>query len=79
MPLTAIVIHVTRRGPRADELLAGLSARLGRDVPAPDERGHVRILFEEGGSAAWHHVQEALDAAGDDWRECLHVNAEPHR
>jgi hypothetical protein len=74
VPLTAIVVHVTRPGGRANELLAAVSRQLGRGAPVPDERGHMRILLEESEGAAWQRVHEALDAAGDDWREHLHVN-----
>jgi hypothetical protein len=37
----------------------------------------VRILLEESEGAAWQRVHDALDAAGDDWHEHLHVNARP--
>jgi hypothetical protein len=77
VPLTAIVIHVTRPGARADALLAAATRRLGRGTPAADERGHVRILLEEPQAAAWDHVHDALDAAGDDWHEHLHINPRP--
>jgi hypothetical protein len=77
VPLTAIVVHVTRPGGRANELLAAVAKRLGRGTPIPDERGHVRILLEESEDAAWQHVQDALDAAGDDWHAHLHVNPRP--
>jgi hypothetical protein len=76
VPLTAIVVHVTRPGGRANELLAVLATELGRETPM-DERGHVRILLEESEAAAWQRVNDALDAAGDDWREYLHVNPRP--
>jgi hypothetical protein len=74
VPLTAIVVHVTRPGQRANELLAAVAEHLGRATPIPDERGHVRILLEESEGAAWQRVEDALDAAGDDWHEHLHVN-----
>jgi len=74
VPLTAIVVHVTRPGTRADELLAAVAKHLGRGTPMPDEQGHVRILLEESEDAAWQRVHNALDAAGDDWQEHLHVN-----
>ena len=77
VPLTAIVVHVMRPGRRADELLAAVAEHLGRGRQFPDERGHVRILLEESGGAAWQHVHDALDAAGDDWHEHLHVNPRP--
>jgi hypothetical protein len=77
VPLTAIVVCVTRPGGRADELLAAVAKQLGRGPPIPDERGHVRIVLEESEAAAWQRVKEALDAAGDDWDEHLHVNPRP--
>jgi hypothetical protein len=77
VPLTAIIVHVTHPGPRADELLAAVAGALGRATPKPDERGHARILLEEPEGRAWHRVHDALDAAGDDWPEHLHVNPEP--
>ena len=77
MPLTAIVVHVTRPGGRADELLAAVAKHLGGGAQIPDERGHVRILLEESEGAAWQRVNDALDAAGDDWHEHLHVGPRP--
>jgi hypothetical protein len=74
VPLTAIVVHVTRPGPRADELLAAVASHLGQETHAPDERGHVRLLLEESQDASWQHVHDALEAAGDDWREHLQLN-----
>ena len=72
VPLTAIVVHVTRPGRRADELLAAVAKQLG-GTQIPDERGHVRILLEESEGAAWQRVHDVLDAAGGDWRGHLHV------
>jgi hypothetical protein len=77
VPLTAIVLHVTRAGPRADELLAAVASHLGREIDPPDERGHVRLLFEEREDAGWQHVHDALAAAGEDWEEHLHLNPRP--
>jgi hypothetical protein len=77
VPLTAIVVHVTRPGGRADELLAAVAEQLGRGPQIPDERGHVRFLLEESEGAAWQRVNDALDAAGDDWDEHLRVNPRP--
>ena len=77
MPLTAIIIHVTQPGKRAGVLLDAATSHLGRETPAADERGHIRILLEEPEGAAWDHVHDALDAAGDDWHEYLHMNARP--
>jgi predicted Rdx family selenoprotein len=77
VPLTAIVVHVTRRGGRANELLAAVAEHLGRETLVPDERGHVRILLKDVEGAAWQRVHDALDAAGDDWHEHLHVSPRP--
>lgn len=77
VPLTAIVIHVTRPGTRANALVAAAASRLGRETPVADDRGHIRILLEEAECAAWDHVHDALDAAGDDWHEHLHINPRP--
>jgi hypothetical protein len=74
VPLTAIIVYVTRPGGRADELLAAVAKQLGRGPPIADERGHVRILLEESEGAAWQRVSDALNAAGDDWDEHLHLN-----
>ena len=76
MPLTAIVLHITRPGRRADELLASLAEALGVQMH-PDERGHARILLEASGDTAWQLVYDALEAAGDDWPDHLHVNPRP--
>jgi len=77
VPLTAIVVHVTRPGKRADELIAALATHLGRETQTPDEPGHVGVLLEEPEGAAWDLVREALDAAGDDWSEHLLLNPRP--
>ena len=74
MPLTAIVVHVTRPGPRADELLTAVASHLGQEMHAPDERGHVRLLLEQGADASWQRVHDALEAAGDDWQEHLQLH-----
>jgi hypothetical protein len=77
VPLTPIVLHVVRPGGRTDELLAALADHLGRAMQPPDELGHVRILLEEPQAPAWQRVHDALDAAGDDWQEHLHLNPPP--
>jgi hypothetical protein len=77
VPLTAIVVHVTRPGGRADALLASATKHLGGGTLSVDERGGVRILLEEAGGVAWDQVHDALDAAGDDWHEYLHIRPRP--
>jgi hypothetical protein len=77
VPLTAIVVHVTHPGDRANALLADVAGRLGRQTPTADDRGHVRLLLQEPAGAAWDHVHDALDVAGDDLHEHLHLNPRP--
>jgi hypothetical protein len=77
VPLTPIVVHVVRPGPRADELLAALAEHLGRAVAPPDELGHVRVLMQEPPAPAWQHVHDGLAAAGEDWEEHLQLNRLP--
>jgi hypothetical protein len=77
VPLTAIVVHVTRPGRRADELIAAVADHLGRKPLAPDAEGSVRILLEEPEGDAWDRVRAALDAAGDDWEEHVLVHPRP--
>jgi hypothetical protein len=74
VPLTAIVVQVTRPGARAEELLAAVTSHLGQATHVPDERGHVRLLFEQSGDASWQRVHDALQAAGEDWQEHLQLH-----
>jgi hypothetical protein len=75
MPLVPIRIVVTRPDKHADELLAAVARRLPRDAIAPDDNGVAHIVFEDAASsgAAWDDVYNALEAAGDDWRDYLHL------
>lgn len=79
MALVSTVVHVIRPGDRATALLAELAARLHRGTLAPHAHGHVRILFDnvDTSAEAWDRVREALDAAGGDWNDDLHLNARP--
>jgi hypothetical protein len=74
VPLTAIIVHVTRPGDRADALLTAVARHIGAATPTADERGHVRFLLEAPGGAAWDRVHEALDAADADWEQDLHMD-----
>ena len=79
MARTEITVRVARKGPRVHELLGSVAARLGKDDLEPDTRGVVGIELPERGPVAWERVRDALDAAGSDWREWLHLEARPRR
>lgn len=79
MARAVITIRVIRKGPRAVELLRATGAKLDKGGIEPDDRGNVRIEMAERGPAAWERVRDALDAAGSDWREWLHLEARPRR
>jgi predicted Rdx family selenoprotein len=79
MARTEITVRVIRRGPRAHELLAAVARHLGKDALEPDDLHAVRIPLSERGPVAWERVRDALDAAGSDWREWLHLEARPRR
>ena len=79
MARTEITVRVARKGPRADELLGSVASHLGKGDLEPDTRGMVPIEFSERGPVAWERVRDALDAAGSDWREWLHLEARPRR
>ncbi len=76
---TVITLHVLRRGPRAHQLLADVAARLGLDGLEPDDHGVVRVRLGRRGPQAWDAVNQALDGAGADWRERLHLSPRPLR
>jgi hypothetical protein len=79
MARSEITVRVVRRGPRADEVLRDAAHTLGQDGLEPDDRGIVRLEMSERGPAAWDRVRDALDAAGSDWRQWLHLEARPRR
>ncbi len=79
MARTTITVRVIRRGPRAGELLIAAGQILDRPSLEPDDRGYVLIELPERGPNAWERVRDALDRAGSDWREWLHLEARPRR
>ncbi len=79
MARTAITLRVVRRGPRTDEVLRDAATRLGQDDIEPDDRGVVQLVLSDRGPAAWDRVRDALDEAGSDWRQWLHLEARPRR
>ena len=78
MAETVITLRIWRKGPRGHELLAGLGEQLGREVVA-DDHGIVRLRMDGRGPKSWDAVRDALDRAGSDWREWLHLESRPNR
>jgi hypothetical protein len=79
MARSEITLRVVRRSPRTDEVLHDATRKLGQDGVEPDDRGIVRLAMSERGPVAWDRVRDALDAAGSDWRQWLHLEARPRR
>jgi hypothetical protein len=76
---TVIVLRRLRRGRRGDELLATVAERLGTDPLEPGDDGAIPLRFDQRGPAAWEAVRDALEAAGSDWREWVHLAPRPRR
>jgi hypothetical protein len=69
-----IRLILIRDDPRARALLADVARRLGLGSLEPDAHGDVNVAVEptpDGDS--WERVRGALDAAGDDWWEYIHL------
>jgi hypothetical protein len=77
VPEAVIHLRVLRRGARTDELLAVLARRAGREGLEPDETGLVALRIDLRGPKAWDSVRDALDEAGPDWRQWLHLAPRP--
>ena len=78
MAETLITLRIWRKGPRGEELLERLGQELGRDVEA-DDHGIVRLRMDGRGGRSWDSLRDALDRAGSDWREWLHLESRPPR
>ena len=79
MAETTIVIRIWRRGSRGRELLERLGRELGRDDVVPDDSGIVRLRMDGRAGKSWDTLRDALDRAGPDWREWLHLESRPPR
>jgi hypothetical protein len=77
VPDGAITIRVIRPGARTDELLAALEKRFGSDRVWRDDYGAVHVGMSGRRAAAWDKLRDALDAAGSDWRQWLHLAPRP--
>ena len=75
-----ITLRVLKRGPRAQQILDAVTERLGVGAVEPDDHRVVRLgMGNARPPRAWERVRDALDSAGDDWREWLHLEPRPNR
>jgi hypothetical protein len=74
-----ITLRIIRRGPRTTEILDELAGRLRQKELEPNDRGAIELRLGGRAPRAWEDVRDALDAAGDDWRQWLHLSPRPPR
>jgi hypothetical protein len=74
---TQITLRILRRGARADELLAHIEHRFGRDRVRRDDFDAVTIRVSARAAVTWDEVRDALDAAGSDWRQWVYLAPRP--
>ena len=79
MAETVITLRIWRKGQRAQELLDQLAQELGRGDIEADDHGIVRLRMDGRGGKSWDALRDALDRAGSDWREWLHLESRPPR
>jgi hypothetical protein len=79
MAETVITLRIWRKGKRAHELLARLAKELGRSDIEADDQGIVRLRMDGRAGKSWDTLRDALDRAGSDWREWLHLESRPPR
>ena len=76
---TFITLRVLRKGRRGEELLERLAAELGRTDVVADKGGIVKLRLDGRAGKSWDSLRDALDRAGSDWREWLHLESRPPR
>ena len=74
-----ITLRIWRKGPRAHELLERLGTELGRGDVVADDAGQVKLRMDGRGGKSWDSLRDALDRAGTDWREWIHLESRPPR
>jgi hypothetical protein len=74
-----ITLRIIRKGPRTTEILDELADRLRQKDLEPNDRGAIEVRVSGRAPRAWEDVRDALDAAGDDWRQWLHLAPRPPR
>jgi hypothetical protein len=76
---TVITLRIWRKGPRGQELLERLGQELGRSDVVADDAGLVKLRMDGRAGKSWDTLRDALDRAGSDWREWLHLESRPPR
>jgi hypothetical protein len=79
MAETIITLRIWRKGRRAEELLERLGRELGRSDVVADASGLVKLRMDGRAGKSWDSLRDALDRAGSDWREWLHLESRPPR
>lgn len=80
MAEVVITMRVLRKSARTDEILRHVGERLRqRDELEPNDRGAIEVRLGGRAPRAWEDVRDALDDAGDDWRQWLHLSPRPPR
>jgi hypothetical protein len=74
-----VVLRVLRAGERTDRLLDDLGRALGARPLRADDYGAVPVRVTGRRPEAWDEVRDALDRAGADWRQWLHLEPRPRR
>ena len=74
-----ITLRVLRKSPRTDEILDQVAERLRQKELEPNDRGAIEVRLGGRAPRAWEDVRDALDAAGDDWRQWVHLAPRPPR
>ena len=67
-----IVLHV-KVDARVEEILAGVSARLGIEFVAPAGHGRTEVWRQASGPYEYADVVAALDATAEDWRDYISI------
>ena len=79
MAEAVITLRILRKSPRTNEILDELADRLRQKPLEPNDRGAIEVRLSGRAPRAWEDVRDALDAAGDDWRQWLHLAPRPPR
>ena len=79
MAEVVITLRIIRKGPRTNEILEDVGARLRQRDMEPNDRGAIEVRLSGRAPRAWEDVRDALDGAGDDWRQWLHLSPRPPR
>ncbi|CAA9492860.1 MAG: hypothetical protein AVDCRST_MAG85-1326 [uncultured Solirubrobacteraceae bacterium] len=76
---SVITLRLLRKGPRGQALLTRVREQLRDGAVGEPDNGIIEVRLPGRGPRSWDEVREALDAAGSDWREWLHLSPRPVR